>query len=614
MNLPGDGTLFTPKSITLDSLLPDIDKHEVGLPEFQRPWVWDPAMVRDLLISVAYRYPAGSLLTMPVKTVSFALRQFEGSGSSLKQTPDLMVLDGQQRLTSLYQALYSELGVRYRSREFHFYLEVPALIADPDGIEVGDPYFEKALFFIPRDQYGRLIRYDGLTVKYDVTTYADEIKAGTLPLCYVFNSEKLGKWRQDYLVSLSQNEMTKYLELDAEWNRLVKPWLDRIRSYPFPVVELRPDMPLNAICHIFEKVNSTGVPLDVFDLCTAILWAQGYELNREWHETKAKLQPALPMQPLSGTYYLQGIALLSSLERKRANPGVSVLCRKQDLMGLTKPIVERWWNVLAAGYKAAGKFMADQGILSERILPYSTLIMPLGAIFAEILRRGGDVAVGASWQKMRQWYWSCVFSQRYSSQVDTLGAIDVEQVLGWVDGGVEPDVVRAFYFRADTLQEVTSLRNAVYKGVLCLLAQQGAADFGGGGKLSVDVYFQTRQDHHHIFPKAALAKLGVNDKRLDSIINKTLINATVNRSIGGRLPSQYVQMLRNNLTLTVANSVLDSHLVTADVLASDNWEAFLYDRREKLRKLIENTCGGTIQPFSDQALFVEESDEEPVAV
>ena len=73
-----------------------------------------------------------------------------------------------------------------------------------------------------------------------------------------------------------------------------------------PVVELRSDMPLSAICHIFEKVNSTGVPLDVFDLCTAILWAQGFELNQRWETTRQTLQPQVRMQPLSGTYFLQG--------------------------------------------------------------------------------------------------------------------------------------------------------------------------------------------------------------------------------------------------------------------------------------------------------------------
>lgn len=114
--LPDDGDLFTAKPMQLDGLLRGIKDHGVALPDFQRPWVWEPEMVRDLLISVAYRYPAGSLLTMPVSTEGFALRPFEGSGETLNATPHTMVLDGQQRLTSLFQSLLSPAGVGHKGR------------------------------------------------------------------------------------------------------------------------------------------------------------------------------------------------------------------------------------------------------------------------------------------------------------------------------------------------------------------------------------------------------------------------------------------------------------------------------------------------------------------
>ncbi len=97
MHLPSEGKLFRADSEPLADLLAGIKKHEIALPNFQRPWVWEPPMVYDLLVSVAYRYPAGSLLTMPVQTASFALRAFEGSGDNLKKEDvNMMILDGQQ--------------------------------------------------------------------------------------------------------------------------------------------------------------------------------------------------------------------------------------------------------------------------------------------------------------------------------------------------------------------------------------------------------------------------------------------------------------------------------------------------------------------------------------
>ncbi len=315
MHIPGDSNIFTPKSEPLSDLLRGIHARKTALPNFQRPWVWEPDMVRDLLISIAYRYPAGSLLTMPVAGATFALRSFEGAGDLQSgERVNLMVLDGQQRLTSLYQALYRREGVTYKGRVYHFYLDVPALLDQRE--HAGDSPFADALFFVVEERKGKRVRYAGLRPRYELSTVEQELAAGALPLSILFDGDALAKWKKDYLVQLSGNDMSQYLVLDTQWDSLVKPWLDRVKTYPFPVVELRADMPLGAICHIFEKVNSTGVPLDVFDLCTAILWAKGFYLNEAWAKTRQQLDRAnvLAMQPhpLSGTYFLQGLSLLDS--------------------------------------------------------------------------------------------------------------------------------------------------------------------------------------------------------------------------------------------------------------------------------------------------------------
>jgi hypothetical protein len=620
LQLPNDNnSIFTAKPVSLSSLLAGIHSHKTALPEFQRPWVWQPEMVRELIISVAYRYPAGSLLTMPVSSQSgFALRQFEGSGNALKDTPNLMVLDGQQRLTSLYQALYSRSGIyinrgKPNQRIFHFYLDIGLLMSDPVGsVEVSDPYFEKALYFVAEEKGGKRVRYDRITPLYEITSREDELKNGALPLGCLFKTDDyLTKWRKDYLRGKSGKNMDVFDALDDRW--------DNLRGYTFPVTELTENMPLHAICHIFEKVNSTGVALDVFDLCTAILWADGFKLNEEWAKTRHKLAALLPMQPLSGTYFLQGLALLSSMDKKRSSQSGAVSCRKNDLMALKKATVVKWWPVLVEGYVEAAKFMTSEGIMSERILPYSTQIMPLSTIFADLINRHKTANIGSFWPKIRQWYWCSVFTQRYSSQVETGAAKDYEEVVNWVEGsGPAPEVVRTFNFRADTLQEITSIRNAIYKGVLCLLAGRGAKDFGGGGDLKTNLFYQTRQDHHHIYPKAALSRKGDSDPRVDTIVNKTLINAAVNKSISDNLPSKYVREWGDRLQGSFG-SILQTHLIDPDLLSSDDWNRFFEDRREKLRQLIMSVCGGTVQNFSGEsadsvALEIEELDEEEMVV
>ncbi len=608
MPTPVDKDIFTPKPVPLSDLLGEINTHRAALPNFQRPWVWEPEMVRQLILSVGYRYPAGSLLTMPVKGQAFTLRPFEGSGDTLTNTPRLMVLDGQQRLTSLYQSLYRLDGVTVEGETFHFYLDVAALMAAPPSASQDDSLFEESLFYVRTEKGGVRSRYVGTppVKKYELTARADELAAGAFPLGCVFDPNGgLAAWRNDYLISLASGDMSKFIALGTTWDTQVKSWLDRIRNYRFPVVELDEDVPLSAICHIFEKVNSTGVRLDVFDLCTALLWTEHFFLNEEWKKTEKLLKPILTMQPLMATAFLQSISLLDTLDRKKAasgqsGPKIAVACRKVELLAMKKATYQKWWGLLADGYKDAARFMMQEGILSLRVMPYSTMIVPLASILTYARHAKGAVHVNAAWPKLRRWYWCSVFSQRYSSQTETISAQDFEQVLAWIDGGPEPDAVRTFSFRSDALEEINTLKNVIYKGVLCLLASDGAEDFGGDGKLSTNLFFQTRQDHHHIFPTAALNSLGIADPRANTIVNKTLIGTAVNQSIGGNKPSVYVPIRRNKLDPkdpTVFDKILATHRIDAALLSSDDWDAFRLDRRERLRQLIEKVCGGDVQPF-----------------
>ena len=155
-------------------------------------------MVRDLIVSVAYTLSGLSLLSMPVLSENFSLRPFEGAGDMLKEKANLMILDGQQRLTSLYQALYSDKGVVVKNRKYYFYLDVVQLMSDPDGnIEIGVPYFDQALFFVSEDKKGRRIRYQGLNMLYELNDRNQELEARGTAYEYIFDSDgMLADWKK----------------------------------------------------------------------------------------------------------------------------------------------------------------------------------------------------------------------------------------------------------------------------------------------------------------------------------------------------------------------------------------------------------------------------------
>jgi hypothetical protein len=130
------------------------------------------------------------------------------------------------------------------------------------------------------------------------------------------------------------------------------------------------------------------------------------------------------------------------------------------------------------------------------------------------------------------------------------------------------------------------------------LTSVGAKDFGGGAKLSTSLFYDTNQDHHHIFPTDALKKLNIEDPRANTIVNKTLISSSVNRSIGGNAPSVYLKILEGKTDSIILTESIESHKIDKNILVIDDWQEFMLDRREKLRMMIEKACGGTVHPFT----------------
>jgi uncharacterized protein with ParB-like and HNH nuclease domain len=117
----------------LKDLLAEVHSRTMALPDFQRGFVWEPGATQELIVSIANNYPAGSLLRVRGAKRVFAAREFEGAPNLGTQKHTFLVLDGQQRLTSLYQAFY---GVG----EHRYYLNLNKLL---DG---GD--FEEAIFHV----------------------------------------------------------------------------------------------------------------------------------------------------------------------------------------------------------------------------------------------------------------------------------------------------------------------------------------------------------------------------------------------------------------------------------------------------------------------------------
>lgn len=220
-----------------DEPLPDIlrsirDKN-LQLPDFQRGWVWDDDRIRSLLASVSLSYPIGAIMLLQTggDNVRFQARPVEGVPQDPRQEPEELILDGQQRLTSLYQALYHQAPVdttdakRRRIKRLYYLNCAEAL--NPNGDRVD------AIVSVPDDRKTRNFRGE---VQRDYSTRALECSAEMLPLTLVFNQAELNAWQDQYL-RLSGTD--GYFDRLDRWRNLYETVIRRFQEYTVPVIKMR---------------------------------------------------------------------------------------------------------------------------------------------------------------------------------------------------------------------------------------------------------------------------------------------------------------------------------------------------------------------------------------
>jgi hypothetical protein len=410
-----------------------------------------------------------------------------------------------------------------------------------------------------------------------------------------------------------------------EFRTFKKQVLENFKMYRVPVIALDRSTSKEAVCVVFEKVNTGGKALDAFELVTAMYAAAGHELRKDWYgDDKSKgrhkrfaetLRPADQdsgiIAGIANTDFLQAVSLFHTRDRRRVAEEMgkqgkdlpAVTGNRQALLNLPLEGYKRYEKQVELGFVQAAKFLHMQHIYRIFDLPYQSQIVPLAAILADI---GDAWEHEANRAKLVQWYWNGVFGELYGSAVETRIARDFMEVPVWLKGGPEPSTVSETMFRADRLKTMRMRLSAAYKGVNALLMKKGAQDFRSGQKFDHTVFFGENVDIHHIFPQDWCKKRRISPSVYDSIINKTPLCYKTNRTIGGFAPSEYLARLEkgNETTPRIDSQRLDfylaSHLIEPSVLRSDSFDTFMVDRQKKLLALIEQATGKTAYTGSVQ--------------
>lgn len=554
--------VFEANGKQISYLLQRIHDRELAVPDFQRNFVWDSKSTVELLRSIMSRYPAGTLLFWKQSDANsaFAARAVHSAPSLGDKSADELILDGQQRLTSLFRAL---TGVAEES----YFLRLQQFLSESGDVRpVHEVDFDDAIVVVEESTKG-----------IDVTDRPWQYDQGLFPLQRL---DDFHEWLDGFARAAAPDPDQEYV-LKRQLRAVYDAYLVPLRSYGFPVVTLPAKTPLEAVCNIFETLNRTGKPLGAFDLVTARLYPSGVNLRELWEEARERdnVLDDFDVEPYA---LLQAVSLRARRSAQRADV----------LKDLTADDIREHWAPVASGAAAVLDLLQnDYGVLGKRWLPYGMLIVTMAAAWPEVramkpLERNGAL------ERLSQYFWCTTFMTNFDQGANSQAGADYQRLTKWLaDADAEaPEAVASFAFSESTLRSANVRRKALHAGVMALTIRTGAKDFHSAQRLTALKVKEKRIDSHHIFPKGFLPKGAPSEL----LLNRALIDAETNKIIGKRSPSQYLDQMEKAYGAEKLLDVLDSHAIQQGPdsgLNSDNYEQFLAQRLAAVVGLIEKVAG-----------------------
>jgi len=559
------------------------------LPDFQRGWIWDDDHIRSLIASIARSFPIGAVMLLENGGENrFQTRPVEGVRLLEEKPPEELILDGQQRITTLTRVLILDTPVKTRTSKgkeisVYYYFDIQkALKAD-------DP--EEAIIVVDSDKKQRA--NFGRDVVLDLSSIQLECGKLMFPCNRVFDADD---W-EETLHDVNPEAYRTYMAFR-------KKVLNAFRSYELPVIKLLKDTSKEAVCMVFEKVNTGGVALTVFELVTASFAAEGFNLRNDWYGVGGRKDRLMKNHLVSGvepTDFLQTVCLLWSLNMRQRDLAAGktgkavtpVSANRATILKLPLAEYRKRADRAEDGFTEVNRFLHRQGFFHERDIPYRTQLVPLAAVMADIGERWLEPRV---FGKLSRWFWCGVFGELYGGTTDTRIANDYEDLLAWFDDDERvPRTVRDAVFSSSRLITMRSRLSAAYKGLSVLLVREGARDFFWKTTIRDLDLEEASIDIHHIFPREWCRQQGIDPHLYDCSVNKTMISAKANRMVGAKAPSKYLEQIQRHAQVGVDDaemaSILASHHIDAAALRRDDFDAFFSARREALLDLIERAMG-----------------------
>jgi hypothetical protein len=514
-----------------EALFVEIDTGQIKLPMFQREFVWEKEQSSKLIDSILKGFPIGTFIFWKTKE---ELRSYKEVGNhKLPETPKgdyvQYILDGQQRITSLYAI---RKGIR-----------------------------------ISKD--GKELDYKDIFINLDHDDENDEQ--------IVVTEKQDGKLYVSVHDVLSKPFSTFYKTLSHEQAEQVEAYKGKLTNYDFSTITIK-DYPIEVACEVFSRINTGGKVLTVFEIMVAKTYdeAKGFDLAAKYEnlvdgsDEEDKCLAAAKFETIPESIVMQCLAAITL----RAVRGRDILKIRRDTF------IANWEPMKKALFMAVDFIRSELRVPVSQLVPYPAVVVALTYFFDST---GNKKPTNEQVRLLEQFFYWVGLNERYSSGTESKLAEDFNKMDAIAKGNMPTYQSSELTVGSNTIAETWfSAGNAYCKAILCLLAFQQPKSFDTNGSVTLDnsnLKIATSRNYHHFFPKAYLASAAPN-KEPNLIANITLVDDYSNKHrIGKKAPSDYIgKFAKGNKSLA---ETLRTHLIN-DIASygvhRDDYDTFIRHR------------------------------------
>ncbi len=477
------------QSYSVRKLLDSVKGGGIRIPAFQRGFVWDMDHVAYLMDSIYKNYPFGSLLFWRTKNklnVERSLGRFDLPDPE-EDYPVDYVLDGQQRLTSIFTVFQTELKPKLDDKWSDIYFDLKS------GSSAQESHF-----YPLKDNEVDTERYFPLRVLFDSVSYREATSR------------------------LSEDQVNQVDKLQ-----------EKFKEVTIPVQVLKTE-DRSMVAIVFERVNRLGVELDTLQLLSAWTWNENFDLLESFKGLKEELEE----------FGFEGVGEDSDLILRCTAAILKDEPSAETLLELNGQTVREEFPRVRNGIKGAIDFLRTQlCVYNLKNLPYPALLIPLSVFFAE--PDGKEVSYdNQTYLKLKRWFWRSCLGNRYSSQTRKTVIRDIKEMkslkngtMSYVDS-MDIDIPSEF-FKKNVFRTTT----ANTKTFVLMLSNNSPRSFVSSKAIDLESVLQAynRSEFHHIYPKASFRSEA--DDQVNILANFCFISAAENKKIGKKLPSVYLDEL-----------------------------------------------------------------------